>query len=63
MWKVTNGGSCKEEMNGKSLLLCEYLYILIFFFFLMFYGGLKLGFHQSSRVCGAVSLGVAVGLP
>jgi len=28
----------------------------------MFNGGLKLGIHQSSRVCGAVSLGMAVGL-
>jgi len=27
---MTNGVSCNEEMNVKSLLLCEYLYILIF---------------------------------
>jgi len=28
----------------------------------MFYGGLKLGIHQSSHKCRALSLGVALGL-
>ena len=56
---MKNGGTSKEEMNGKSLLLHEYLHILIFF--LMICGGLKLG-SQSSRKCRAVSFGVALGL-
>jgi hypothetical protein len=55
---MKSGGSCKEEMNRKSLLLCEYLLILIYIYFLMFCGGI----HQSSHKYRAVSLGVSLGL-
>jgi len=58
-WKMV--GHVRKKWMG-NLYFCVSIHIFCFFF-LMFCGGLKLGIHQSSHKCRAVSIGVALGLP